>query len=56
MVRHHSAKFGSHRQHGSGDIMFLVDKGQDSICPRLVSLSLLSLKHMPCSHIQNFRT
>ena len=50
MVRHQSVKFGSHRQYGGGDIMFLVDKGQDTTCPRLDPVLLLSLKHMPCSN------
>ena len=35
MVNHHPTKFGGHRHCGSGEIMFLVVKGQDSTCPRL---------------------
>ena len=31
---HHPAKFGGHRNCGSGDMMFLVIEGQDSTCPR----------------------
>ena len=57
MVSHHPAKCGGHRHCGSGD-MFLVVKGQDSICPRLnLSLLFISKAHdMPCSHTRNFRS
>ena len=32
MVSHHPVKFGGHGHCGSGDVMFLEVKEQDSIC------------------------
>ena len=32
---HHPAKFGGHRHCVSGDMMFVVAEGQETICPRL---------------------
>ena len=34
MVSHHPAMLGGYRYYGSRDMMFLVVRGQDSICPR----------------------
>ena len=57
MVSHNPAKFGGHRHCGSGNMMFVVDEGQDYTCPRLDSpLLFISKAHdMPCSHTRNFR-
>ena len=58
MVRHHPSKFGGNSHCGSGDIMFVVAKGQDSTCPRLDRpiLFISKVHGVPCSHIQNFKT
>ena len=40
MVCHHPERFGGHRQCGSGDIMFLVVKKEDSSCSRFNPLLL----------------
>ena len=44
MVSHHPVKFGGHGHCGSGDMMFLVDEGQDSTCPRFNLLLLFISK------------
>ena len=50
MVNYHPAKFDGHRLCGSGDMMFVVVEGQDSLCPRLdPPLLFISKAHgMPC--------
>ena len=40
MVKHHPARFGVHRQSGSGDITFQVVEEQDCSCYRLNPLLL----------------
>ena len=46
MVSHHSANFGGRRNLGSGDILLLVVKEQNSICPCLnLSLVFISKAH-----------
>ena len=53
MVNHHPAKFGGHRDFGSGD-MFLVVEEQDSTC--LLTSAITTTTHgMSCSHTRNFR-
>ena len=56
MVIYHPAKFGGHRHCCSGDIMFLVVEGQDSICfyfnPPLLLIS--KAQDMTCSDKLNF--
>ena len=44
MVSHHPAKFGSHRYCGSGDIMFLVAKEENSSWSRFNPPSLFVSK------------
>ena len=44
MVSHHPAKFGGHGHCGSGDVMFLVVKDQDSTCPPFHLLLLFILR------------
>ena len=34
MISHHPAKFGDHKQCGSGDIMFLVAEEENCRCSR----------------------
>ena len=48
MVGHHLAKLGGHRGFGSGDMMFVVDEGQDFTYFRLIPHYLLSSKHIAC--------
>ena len=50
MIRHHLAKFGSHRHRGSGDIMFLVAKGENLRCSRFNCYCCLFLNNMGWKH------
>ena len=59
MVSCHSAKFGGHKQCGSGDTTFLVVEKQDSTCsclnPPLLPLLFISKAHgMLYLHKRNF--
>ena len=48
MVNQQPAKFGGDRYCGSGDIIYLVAKEQDSTCSRSNPPFMLSLKYMIC--------
>ena len=54
MVSHHPAKFGGHRDCGSGDMMFLVLERKHSACPHFnLPLLFISKGHGLKAHGSN---